>query len=254
MTQVQDLGGDEHDRQRDGRLDRRRGNMHDLQRRQRQTDRVGNRERRDGDDQPPAVAHDHDQRQHEQQVIEAGQYVADAEHRVGADDFERARALLECECRAHGEDPRQLLGAVGALHAHQHVKIGGREAAEFDRLAFESARNARAPALGDRAGGVDAVTRADLHRAGREQRFHLERGLGIERRHLPLDVVGFPVDLLQLQIGRAKHVGERRRGEPQCQRGQHGHAGQRGKPPCPRHHSAAPGFAAAGRVASMTTS
>ena len=91
-THVNDLRRDEDDAQRDDRLDRLLRHMDEAERRRRERDAVRDRERGDGLDQFPAAARDDQQRQHEQQMIDAAEDVLDAEHQVGADDRQRSAA------------------------------------------------------------------------------------------------------------------------------------------------------------------
>ena len=84
---VHDLGGDEHDAERDHRLDRRPGHVHPAERRRDERDAVRDGECGDRGDDALAAAHDQQQRQHEQQVIDAAEDVLDAEHEIRPGDL-----------------------------------------------------------------------------------------------------------------------------------------------------------------------
>ena len=88
---LQDLQSYEHDRKRDRRLDQGARDMDDAKGRQRQGDRVGHREGGDRLQQALEAAHEHDQRQHEQQMVEAGEDVLDSQQRIGPHHLQRAR-------------------------------------------------------------------------------------------------------------------------------------------------------------------
>ena len=88
---LHDLDGDEHDRERDRRLNQRAGHVDDAQRGQRQGDRwarvnavtVCSRRLT-----PPTSSN---QGQHEQQMVEAGEDVFDAQQSVGPHHLQRRR-------------------------------------------------------------------------------------------------------------------------------------------------------------------
>ena len=134
-----ELGGEEQNAERDDRLDGRRLARVEAERRGAERDAVSDRERRDGCDEAANALHDQEQRQNEQQVIEAEQDVLDAEHEVRAHDLERARPLGDRRRLAW----RQALvrrGAVQVIDAQQHVGLRLREAVDRERFAAEAVR------------------------------------------------------------------------------------------------------------------
>ena len=82
---------------------------------------------------------------------------------------------------------------------------------------------------------------------GGNKRLDLERGLRVERRQLPFDVVALGIELLQLQVGGTEDVGKGGRRMPGQQEQ------QQQAQPLPHDQSLAPGLASAGNAASMTT-
>ena len=72
------VGADVHDAERDGRLDHPRRRAEEVQRRERQRDAVGDRERRDDDREPPDRSAEQQQADEEQQVVGSDQDVVDA--------------------------------------------------------------------------------------------------------------------------------------------------------------------------------
>ena len=98
---VQRLAGDEHDGKRDRGFDRRRAQREQLERAQRERNAVRDGERGDGPHQPPVEAHEKQQRQHEQQVVDAAQDVLDAEHAVGRGDLAHAALVVGRAVKAH---------------------------------------------------------------------------------------------------------------------------------------------------------
>ena len=91
---VHDLRCDEHDAQRDHRFDRWTGHVHPAQRRRYQRDAVCHGESGDGREDSLAPAHDQQQREHEQQMIDAAEDVFDPEHEVRPGDFRCAGRAL----------------------------------------------------------------------------------------------------------------------------------------------------------------
>ena len=79
-----DLGGDKHDAQRDDGFHRRLRHTHETERGGRQRHAVGQREGRDGHQQPAEIADDQHQRGDKQQMVHAFENVMDAKHEVGA--------------------------------------------------------------------------------------------------------------------------------------------------------------------------
>ena len=73
-----DLRAEKQNRQRDGGVERRHGKVRIAQRRNRQCDAVGERERGDRLHQHPRRAHEEQQSEHEQQMVDAKQDVLDA--------------------------------------------------------------------------------------------------------------------------------------------------------------------------------
>ena len=116
-------------------------------RREREAVREG--ERGDGLHQPPAAARDDQQREHEQQMVDAGQDVLDAEHGVSAGDLQRARRGFDHERRSGRREPRDLRGAVETFQAHEHVGHRRAETGDVNRAAGQSARALHGPALGE---------------------------------------------------------------------------------------------------------
>ena len=88
--------------ERDRRLHRRWRNVHPPERRSRQGQAVGDRERGHGLDELPAAAHQDEQCQHEQKVVNARQDVLDAEHGVGTGHFKSAWRGLHGKTRGDG--------------------------------------------------------------------------------------------------------------------------------------------------------
>ena len=91
VGRAQALAADEDDGERDRRLDRRRRDVHEPEHREREADAVGERERGDGGQELPPAPHQQRERDDEEQVIEPGQDVLDAEAGV-VDDDRRERA------------------------------------------------------------------------------------------------------------------------------------------------------------------
>src|SRR5262245_16936991 len=77
-----DLTSKQDDAQRDRGLDRGPRYVHDPEGRQAQGDRMSERERGDGPHEDPPVAHDQDQSENEQQMVEAEQNVLDAVRQI----------------------------------------------------------------------------------------------------------------------------------------------------------------------------
>ena len=126
---VHDLGGDEHDAERDHRLDRLLRHVHEAERRAQRASGCARRvnavtvaiSRRVA---PTSMQ----QREHEQQVIDAEQDVLDAERDVGA-SRRRATPARRPTVNAgrRRREPRHLRRAVGARDAHEHVGDGRAE-------------------------------------------------------------------------------------------------------------------------------
>jgi hypothetical protein len=77
-TCIQDLDGDQHDAQRDGRLHGRTRHVHETQRRSGKRNAVRNGEGRHGDGDALPASNENHQRQYKQQVVEAEKNVFDA--------------------------------------------------------------------------------------------------------------------------------------------------------------------------------
>ena len=152
------LRRDKDDAQRDDCLDRRLRHMHKAERRRREREAVRDGEGGDGLHQPPAAARDDEQREDEQQMVDAREDVLDAEHDVRAGDLQRARRGFHDERRSGRREPRDLRGAVETFQTHEHVGRRGGETGDVNRAAGQSAGALHGPALGE--GVVDHRTRA----------------------------------------------------------------------------------------------
>src|SRR6516165_5697778 len=84
--QSYDLASEQDDAQRDRGLDRRSRYVHDPEGRQAQSDRMSERERGDGPQENAPVAHDQNQGENEQQMVEAEQNMLDAVGQIGCRD------------------------------------------------------------------------------------------------------------------------------------------------------------------------
>ena len=149
---ARDLASEQQNTERNGRLHRRTRHVHDAERRQRERDRVRQREGGDRRDQHPQVRHDEDQREHEQQMVVAEQDVLDAVHEVGARNGERPRAGGDLHPGQRGMDERRRTRAIARCDPHQNIGDRGLQAHEFDALAPEAAGRGDYPTLDDRVG------------------------------------------------------------------------------------------------------
>jgi hypothetical protein len=79
---VHDLRGDEDDTQGNHRFDRWTRHVYPAQRGGCKRDAMGNRERRDGEEDSLAIANDQQQCQHEQQMVDTTENVFYTEHQI----------------------------------------------------------------------------------------------------------------------------------------------------------------------------
>ncbi len=166
------LRRDKDNAQRDDGLDGRLRHMDQAERRGRERQAVRDREGGDGLHQPPAAARDDEQREDEQQMVDARQDVLDAEHSISAGDLQRTRRGFHDERRSGRREPRDLRGAVETFQTHEHVGRRRAETGDVNRAAGQSARALHGPAFGE--GVVDHRTprRGDVRAARRK--FHVE--------------------------------------------------------------------------------
>ena len=136
---MHDLGSQQEDAEGDGRLDGRSGHVHDAQRCECEGDRVRNREGGDGQEEHASAANDQDERQHEEEMIEAEEDVLDPVREVGPDDRERPARGRDLHPRLGGVHQRRRTGAVEQGDPHQHVGDGGLEPHELDALPGDAA-------------------------------------------------------------------------------------------------------------------
>ena len=179
---MQRLARDQHDRQRDAGLDRRRPQRQPAERAARQRQAVRQREGGDRPDQPAREADQEQQADHEQQVVDAAQDVLDAEHRVGARDLAHAAPVVG-----------------GAVELHRRLRGGERVDAASARRASRSSRARRSsvlptPSIGERAlqaarAAMQRVRpRRCSPRARRGIRSSPMRALVVARRPLPQEL------------------------------------------------------------------
>ena len=184
------------------------GHVHPAHRRSDQGDAVRDRERGDRGDDALAAAHDQQQCQHEQQVVDAAEDVFDAEDQIGPGDLAGAGRRGDGELRARQRQPFDLAGAVAALDAGDHV-------ADADRLALRRATSARPV---HRAAGSASVRRWRRRRThcgacptsrvpSRERHRQRQARVLVLRRNLPQHVVAVGAGLAQFEVGRAENIG-----------------------------------------------
>ena len=125
---VQGFGRDQHDGQGNAGLHRRRTQDQPAQGAGRQRQAVSQRKRGDGADQATAKAHQKQQADHEQQVVDAGQDVLHAQPAIGARHFGAATAVARATeqqhprlAARHGVD---AAFTAAPMDAHDHRRIG----------------------------------------------------------------------------------------------------------------------------------
>ncbi len=189
--------------------------MQHAQGRQAQRDRVRYRECGDGDKQAPGRFHDHHQRQHKKQVIETEQDVPDADGDVGHCHFIGPGTGPGGKARLARQDALELHAAIQTLQPHQDVDARFGQTREQDRFAIQATGNHDAPTLAHGAGGEGAAPGALLSDTGRKHRMDFQRGVFVQRRRFPQDVIGIGAGLGQLQVCRAELIGLGRQRERQ---------------------------------------
>ena len=204
---VQDLHRDEGDRQRDDGLDRRAGHLHPAERGGDQRDAVGDREGRDRRQDAFAAAHDQQQGQHEQQVVDAAEDVLDAEHQVAPGHFAAAHRRRYGETRPVDRQALDLRTAVEAHDAGDDVGDADRVALDRDFLPDQPAGNPHLPALVP--GAVDFHHARLARDLGRLRQTHVGRQAraAAQRGDFPEHVVMRVRPLGDFQVGRPEHVG-----------------------------------------------
>jgi hypothetical protein len=156
---------------------------------------VRHRERRHRGDEPPRASHQDQERQDEEQVVDAEQDVLDAQLQVGDGHLRRVRRRLHDERGRARSEAGDLGRAIEALEPDEHVGQGRGEPGDADRLPDPSAGAAHRPSLDEALSDQLAArprhlraTRRELHvdpeaevPAGRDLPEHLEGS----RRDLP---------------------------------------------------------------------
>ena len=123
---------------RDRGVERRRRALGVAERRDGKRDAVRDGEGGHGLQQHPAVLHDEQQPQHEQQVVGAEQDVPDALHDVGAHHFPPGLRGGDLDPRLRRAHDGRPFPAVQQLEADQHVGDGELQSSELDALAGQS--------------------------------------------------------------------------------------------------------------------
>jgi hypothetical protein len=152
-----------------------------------------------------ATVKDHQQRQHEQQVVDAQQDVLDTQGRVGARYLPPALGIGHDErIRGRGQ-AFDLDGLVQPLETGQHVGEGRRQAVDADFVPAQPPRAAADPAL-DKGGvllpGTHFAHGLAMLRQARVQR-HAQIAAG---RNPPEHIEGLGIELFEVQVARAHLV------------------------------------------------
>jgi hypothetical protein len=155
----------------------------------------------------PTTARDDEQREHEQEMIDAGQNVLDAEHEVGPHNLPMARGCLDQERRVGGCQSFDLRCTVAAFHARQHVGERRGETLDADGATAQSTRALHTPALGVGVGDKDPARLGQVHAACRQMHIERQPQTFAGRRHLPQCIERIRHRLAQFQIGRPQFVG-----------------------------------------------
>jgi hypothetical protein len=98
---------------------------------------MGNRERRDGEEDSLAIANDQQQCQHEQQMVDTTENVFYTEHQIGPGHLARARRRFHRETRFSRQQSFNLTGTVLPLNTHDDIRHTVRNAIDTQRLSDE---------------------------------------------------------------------------------------------------------------------
>ena len=182
------FAGHEDDAQRHQRLDDRRGEMHELEGRQRQGYAVRHGERRDRLHQPPVRTDQQEQPQHEHQVIRARQDVLDPQPQVGRDP--QAFGRRQRQPAAGLGRPDDVIDDLAVRRGHPQQDVGDRLLQPFDahRLAVQGRAARDMPGADDEARRNRLAGRRAVDDARREVRDHVN-GQVADHRLLPDHVV-----------------------------------------------------------------
>jgi hypothetical protein len=144
---VHDLRGDEDDTQGNHRFDRWTRHVYPAQRGGCKRDAMGNRERRDGEEDSLAIANDQQQCQHEQQMVDTTENVFYTEHQIGPGHLARTRRCFHRETRFSRQQSFNLTGAILPLDTHDDIRHTAGNAIDTQRLSDEATRAGNLPAL-----------------------------------------------------------------------------------------------------------
>ena len=174
LASANDFRRDKHDAQRNTRLDRWSGHIHEAQRGGGERDAVRHRERRDRTDQSLPAFHQQHEREDEQQVIDAQHNVLDAEDEIGRGNLPTWRRGFHREARRVRQQARCLRHAIGAFDASEHVNLRSRQTVNANDLAIESSRALDAPAFDVGVVTEETVRLGEFFRFGRKAHMDAE--------------------------------------------------------------------------------
>ena len=162
----------------------------------------------DGGEQPGRALDQDQQRQHEQQVVEAFQDMFDAQQGIGARHLQRPRGGFDHKGRFEFGQADVLRCARQLLQPDQHIHRRKLQPADLDGAAAQPAGALIGPAGGKAVAVAGGDRVGQVHPIGGQQHLQPQMQLVAEARHPPGHVIAVCRGLIYFQIGQSHFMGQ----------------------------------------------